>query len=252
MHRQPEENFVIQPCSKRKCLGCVCGQRKKGEGGTLRAACMMSCTMGAMPSLPMAVAISPMASVARHRRFTYAASVACKAQFAVADCAQSTEAHAVWQSAQLCTLSARLAAKPHSSTSLEQTCCDTPSRTAACAQEESKAASNFMVCAMLSRHVHSAHLRNVLSNADNVARSPTPKALPDCTTQWTLDVLPKPQSIPLSTIHLGSQDWEALPPCTGAGQGKLQRHRAGRKRQQHWLQMQWHPRRFPGFHCCLF
>ena len=39
---------------------------------------MMSWTMGPMTSLPTAVAISPIASVALHRRFKNAASVACK------------------------------------------------------------------------------------------------------------------------------------------------------------------------------
>lgn len=39
---------------------------------------MMSCTMGAMASLPTAVAMSPIASLARHRRFMNAGSVACK------------------------------------------------------------------------------------------------------------------------------------------------------------------------------
>ena len=39
---------------------------------------MMSCTIGPMTSFPTAVAISPIASVALHRLFKNAVSVACK------------------------------------------------------------------------------------------------------------------------------------------------------------------------------
>lgn len=68
-HRH-ESNNISKPREYRSWKGQV------GKG-TLRAACMMWGTMGITACLPMAVAMRPIASVARHRLFNMEESVAC-------------------------------------------------------------------------------------------------------------------------------------------------------------------------------